>query len=79
MSIDESLVDAACVPDVANNGLKVVKNVEGSFVAWPKDQVIFEEVVRTCVFSTYIYNYSYVIQCLIEASFVYYRLHQQTM
>ena len=55
VSIDSSLVDAACIPDVGNNGLKTVKEGVGGFFAWPKDQVILEEEVHTCVFSTYIY------------------------
>nr|GEX90889.1 hypothetical protein [Tanacetum cinerariifolium] len=31
VSIDKSLVDAACIPDVGNNGLKTVKDVVGVF------------------------------------------------
>ena len=52
--VDKSILDAACVPDVGNNGFNTVKSVEGSFCAWPKDQVIVDEEVHTCVFSTYI-------------------------
>ncbi|GJZ10205.1 hypothetical protein Tco_0544964 [Tanacetum coccineum] len=43
VSIDESVVDAACVPDVGNNGLKTVKDGVGGFFAWPKNQVVIEE------------------------------------
>ncbi|GJZ43828.1 retrovirus-related pol polyprotein from transposon TNT 1-94 [Tanacetum coccineum] len=35
VSIDSSLVDAACIPDVGNNGLKIVKDGVGGFFAWP--------------------------------------------
>lgn len=53
VSIDESIVDAACVPDVGNNGLKTVKDALGGFFAWPKDQVIIQQdKVRRCLFST---------------------------
>ncbi|GJU35408.1 hypothetical protein Tco_1183762 [Tanacetum coccineum] len=45
MSIDSSLVDAACIPDVGNNGLKTVKDGIGNFFAWPKNQVIVDEEV----------------------------------
>ncbi|GKC56077.1 hypothetical protein Tco_1083675, partial [Tanacetum coccineum] len=41
VSIDTSLVDAACIPDVGNYGFKTVKDVVGGFFAWPKDQVVF--------------------------------------
>ena len=55
VSIDSSLVDAACISDVGNNGLKTVKDGIGGFFAWPKNQVVLDEEVHTCVFSTYIY------------------------
>nr|GEV74519.1 hypothetical protein [Tanacetum cinerariifolium] len=45
VSIDTSLVDAACIPDVGNNGLKTVKDGEGGFFAWPKNQVVLDEEV----------------------------------
>ncbi|GKB48149.1 hypothetical protein Tco_0898902 [Tanacetum coccineum] len=40
VSIDSSLVDAACIPDVGNNGLKTVKDGVGGFFARPKNQVV---------------------------------------
>nr|GFA18886.1 hypothetical protein [Tanacetum cinerariifolium] len=40
VSIDSSLVDAACIQDVGNNGLKTVKDGVGGFFAWPKNQVV---------------------------------------
>ncbi|GKA61352.1 hypothetical protein Tco_0760759 [Tanacetum coccineum] len=43
VSIYSSLVDAACIPDVGNNGLKIVKDGVGSFFAWPKNQVVLDE------------------------------------
>ena len=49
VSIDESLVDAACLPDVQINPFKTVKDALGTFVAWPKNQVIFHEKVNKCV------------------------------
>ncbi|GKA30112.1 hypothetical protein Tco_0716357 [Tanacetum coccineum] len=42
VSIGTSLVDAACIPDVRNNGFKTVKDVVGGFFAWPKDLVVFD-------------------------------------
>ncbi|GKA00039.1 hypothetical protein Tco_0672589 [Tanacetum coccineum] len=36
-SVDKSLVDAACIPDVGNNGFKIVKDAVGGFFAWPLD------------------------------------------
>ncbi|GKB93667.1 hypothetical protein Tco_0979804 [Tanacetum coccineum] len=42
VSVDKSLVDAACIPDVGNNGFKTVKEAVGGFFAWPKDQVVFD-------------------------------------
>ncbi|GJW19018.1 hypothetical protein Tco_0026454 [Tanacetum coccineum] len=45
VSIDSSLVDASCIPDVGNNGLKTVKDGVGGFFAWPKNQVVLVEEV----------------------------------
>nr|GEX08497.1 hypothetical protein [Tanacetum cinerariifolium] len=42
VSIDTSLVDAGCIPDVGNNDFKIVKDAVGGFFAWPKDQVVFD-------------------------------------
>ncbi|GJW48646.1 hypothetical protein Tco_0080292 [Tanacetum coccineum] len=42
VSVDKSLVDAACIPDVGNNGFKTVKDAVGGFFAWPKDQVVLD-------------------------------------
>ncbi|GJW35382.1 hypothetical protein Tco_0058302 [Tanacetum coccineum] len=42
VSIDTSLVDVACIPDVGNNGFKTVKDAVGGFFALPKDQVVFD-------------------------------------
>ncbi|GJY70700.1 hypothetical protein Tco_0474403 [Tanacetum coccineum] len=39
------LVDAACIPDVGNNGLKIVKDGVGGFFTWPKNQVVLDEEV----------------------------------
>ncbi|GKB26554.1 hypothetical protein Tco_0865955 [Tanacetum coccineum] len=36
------LVDAAYIPDVGNNGLKIVNDDVGGFFAWPKNQVVLE-------------------------------------
>lgn len=55
LSIDQSIVDAACIPDEGNNPFKTVKESVGSFVAWPKDQVLFDEKVHTLYQPTYIY------------------------
>ena len=79
VSIESSIVDAEFIPDVANNGKKTVKEGIGGFLAWPKDQVVIQEEVHIymCFFNLHIYNSSYLIQCLIQASFVYYRLHHQ--
>lgn len=49
VSIEKSLVDAACIPDVGSNGLKTVKDAVGGFYAWPKDQVVFDEKVHRCM------------------------------
>ncbi|GJZ96141.1 hypothetical protein Tco_0668475 [Tanacetum coccineum] len=35
-------LDAACIPDVGNNGFKTVKDAVGGFFAWSKDQVVFD-------------------------------------
>ncbi|GKD15146.1 hypothetical protein Tco_1199553 [Tanacetum coccineum] len=40
--LDEVTVDAACIPDVGNNGFKTVKDAVGGFFVWPKDQVVFD-------------------------------------
>ncbi|GJX32953.1 hypothetical protein Tco_0242808 [Tanacetum coccineum] len=45
VSIDSSLVDATCIPNVGNNGLKIVKDSVGGFFAWPKNQVVLDEEV----------------------------------
>ncbi|GKB32628.1 hypothetical protein Tco_0872029, partial [Tanacetum coccineum] len=45
VSINSSLVDASCIPDVGNNGLKTVKDGVGGFFAWPKNQVVLDEEV----------------------------------
>nr|GEX66148.1 hypothetical protein [Tanacetum cinerariifolium] len=45
VSIDSSLVDAACIPDVGNNRLKTVKDGVGGFFAWPKNQVVLDEEI----------------------------------
>nr|GEU34443.1 hypothetical protein [Tanacetum cinerariifolium] len=45
VSIDSSLVNAACIPDVGNNGLKTVKDYVGGFFSWPKNQVVLDEEV----------------------------------
>nr|GEZ25413.1 hypothetical protein [Tanacetum cinerariifolium] len=45
VSIDSSLVDAACIPDVGDNGLKTVKDGICGFFAWPKNQVVLDEEV----------------------------------
>lgn len=49
VSIEKSLVDAACIPDVGSNGFKTVESALNGFYAWPKDQVIFDEKVHTCI------------------------------
>ncbi|GKD77404.1 hypothetical protein Tco_1340025, partial [Tanacetum coccineum] len=41
VSIDTSLVDATCIPDVGNNGFKTVKDAVGGFFAWPKNSAVF--------------------------------------
>ncbi|GKB13796.1 hypothetical protein Tco_0847719 [Tanacetum coccineum] len=40
VSINSSLVDASCIPDVGNNGLKTVKDGVGGFFVWLKNQVV---------------------------------------
>ena len=79
VSIESSILDAAFIPDVANNGKRKITEVIGCFLAWPKDLVVMQEEVHIymCFFNLHIYNSSYLIQCLIQASFVYYRLHHQ--
>ncbi|GKB02117.1 hypothetical protein Tco_0830206 [Tanacetum coccineum] len=42
VSIDTSLVDATCIPNVGNNGFKTVKDAVGGFFKWPKDLVVFD-------------------------------------
>ncbi|GJT55096.1 putative transposase, Tnp1/En/Spm-like protein [Tanacetum coccineum] len=42
VSVNKSLVDAACIPDIGNNGFKTVKDAVGGFFAWPKDQVVLD-------------------------------------
>ncbi|GJT69203.1 hypothetical protein Tco_1028489 [Tanacetum coccineum] len=42
VSIDKCLVDAACIPDVGNNGFKTVKDAVGGFFAWSKNQVVLD-------------------------------------
>ncbi|GKA91210.1 hypothetical protein Tco_0813080 [Tanacetum coccineum] len=42
VSIDKSLVDAAFIPDVGSNGCTTVLDAVGGFVAWPKNQVVFD-------------------------------------
>ncbi|GJX62298.1 transposase, Ptta/En/Spm, transposase, Tnp1/En/Spm-like protein [Tanacetum coccineum] len=64
VSIDTSLVDAACIPDVGNNGFKTVKDAVGGFFAWPKDLVVFNPKARnkrgfvdgSCVKSAYVFS-----------------------
>ncbi|GKC34932.1 hypothetical protein Tco_1047316 [Tanacetum coccineum] len=45
-------LDAACIPDVGNNGLKTVKDGVGGFFAWPKNQVVLDEEVYTTNYET---------------------------
>ncbi|GJV36905.1 hypothetical protein Tco_1409382 [Tanacetum coccineum] len=52
VSIDSSLVDAACIPDVGNNGVKTFKDGVGGFFAWPKNQVVLDEEVYTTNYET---------------------------
>ena len=49
VSIDKSLVNAAFIPDVESNGCTTIFDAVGSFVAWPKDQVVLDPKVHTCV------------------------------
>ena len=61
VSIQKALVEAACIPDVGGNGFKTVKDAVGGFYAWPKEQVVFDEKVHTCMCfyqNTYIYIYN---------------------
>nr|GEZ95744.1 hypothetical protein [Tanacetum cinerariifolium] len=46
VSVDKSLVDAACISDVGNNGFKTVKDAVGSFFAWLKNQVVLDPKVK---------------------------------
>nr|GEU86686.1 hypothetical protein [Tanacetum cinerariifolium] len=59
VSIDSSLVDAACTPDVGNNGLKTVKDGVGGFFAWPKNQVILDEEVTPPITIQKISDYNF--------------------
>nr|GEX97498.1 hypothetical protein [Tanacetum cinerariifolium] len=45
VSIVSSLVDATCIPDVGNNGLKTIKDGVGGFFAWPKNHVVLDKEV----------------------------------
>ena len=40
VSIQESLVNAACTPNIGNSSFKTFMDALGCFTAWPKDQVI---------------------------------------
>nr|GEU88385.1 reverse transcriptase domain-containing protein [Tanacetum cinerariifolium] len=42
VSVGKSLVDAACIPNVGNNGFKTVKDAVGGFFAWTKNQVVLD-------------------------------------
>ncbi|GJR37044.1 transposase, Ptta/En/Spm, transposase, Tnp1/En/Spm-like protein [Tanacetum coccineum] len=42
VSIDTSLVDATCIPDVGNNSFKTIKDAVAGLFSWPKDQVVFD-------------------------------------
>nr|GEU50908.1 hypothetical protein [Tanacetum cinerariifolium] len=46
VSVDKSLVDAACIPDVGNNGFKTFKDGVGGFFAWTKNKVVLDPKVR---------------------------------
>nr|GEX69349.1 hypothetical protein [Tanacetum cinerariifolium]GEX70333.1 hypothetical protein [Tanacetum cinerariifolium] len=59
VSIDSSLVDAACIADVGNNELKIVKDDVGGFFAWPKNQVILDEEVTPPTTIQKISDYNY--------------------
>lgn len=61
VSVDKSLQDAACIPEIGGNGFKTVKEVCGGFVAWPKEKVILDDQVHTHVFYQPIYIYVYII------------------
>nr|GEU35832.1 hypothetical protein [Tanacetum cinerariifolium] len=60
VSIDSSLVDATCIPDVGNYGLKTVKDGVGGFFAWPKNQVVLDEKVTPPTTIQKINDYNYV-------------------
>ncbi|GJX65938.1 hypothetical protein Tco_0300281 [Tanacetum coccineum] len=47
VSIDKSLVDATFIPDVGSNGCTTVLDAVGGFVAWPKNQVVFDPKNKT--------------------------------
>jgi hypothetical protein len=49
VSIYKSLQDVACIPDVGGNGFKTVMHAVGGFYTWPKEQVILEDQVHTCM------------------------------
>nr|GEY43952.1 hypothetical protein [Tanacetum cinerariifolium] len=57
--IDSSLVDAACISDVRNNGLKTVKDGVGGFFAWIKNQVVLDEEVTPPTTIQKISDYNY--------------------
>nr|GEX99714.1 hypothetical protein [Tanacetum cinerariifolium] len=42
VSIYSSLVDATCIPNVENNGLKTVKDGVGGFFTWLKNQAVLD-------------------------------------
>ncbi|GJT48458.1 transposase, Ptta/En/Spm, transposase, Tnp1/En/Spm-like protein [Tanacetum coccineum] len=42
VSVDKSLVDATCIPDVGNNSFKIVKDAVGGFFAWLKNQGVLD-------------------------------------
>nr|GEW06254.1 hypothetical protein [Tanacetum cinerariifolium] len=46
VSIDPSLVDAACIPNVGYNSFKTAKDTVGGFFAWLKDQVVFDPMKK---------------------------------
>ncbi|GJU71171.1 transposase, Ptta/En/Spm, transposase, Tnp1/En/Spm-like protein [Tanacetum coccineum] len=52
VSIDKSLVDAAFIPDVGNNGCTTVLDAVGGFVAWPKNQVVLDPKANTTKYHT---------------------------
>lgn len=46
VSIQKSLVDAACLPFAISNDCTTVSDALGTFVAWPKKQVVINKEVR---------------------------------